>query len=795
MMKFLSVLISFYLMVSPLSAYAQKYQNLQVTESLKLPNETNTRALYLDSSNNIKSSSSVSQTELEYLDGLDASIMTKFSNHESDTTPHATISGASIQSPVRLDPKKDTLANLTTYAATAQNGEIVFATDTNTMYKVVSGSLSAMGGGGISNWATATAYALYDVIIQSGKIYQCASAHTSGTFATDLAANKWAEIANTIQGKAQNASSVDLTELQFPNDSLTQTASGKYLAATGNNNILKNPSFEHQTYSTDWTLTTGTPALETTIVKHGAQAYKITLSSQTLEFYQDSTRYAGQLLGTNFDRILWVNTTLSNSVFVCPRIAGAFNYSACVTVDSSGAYLPYNAIYPFGATSNGVGLVSGTMSAGVVTPGAVTGTIYVDGEAYVGETKSLFGTPIITPWTAYTPTLNNFGSTSNVSFFWRQVGSAIEVQGSFTPGTTAGSVASIGLPNSYTLDTGKISLANTTAAAGMSIGRYTTNGSDNQGDVVTATGTSTSLVYFAGAGSVRLVPLNASSMASSGNTVSIRFLVPIANLAGSTQVFASSCGANCKDELSAKGSAAGVVSDENVSDFISGNCTDATPFVCTFGTTYTVAPNCQCNLDDAGDGRCNVLTTTTTASVYTKNSGGTNTKIKFHLNCSKAGADSSTSRTIVGSFKIPEAEHTVDSGNGHGSTNTKIRRWTNVRKSVGDTVHYTYADSATLGGSWTIITPGIYTISYHDRLTSSTERLGISVNTSAPTTSVDTITYAQGLRAFTTSVSSVTGAVSWTGYLGAGDIVRCHTNGNANSGDAQSMFTLKKVSL
>jgi len=42
-------------------------------------------------------------------------------------------------------------------------------------------------------WVTATPYAVGDVrtVSTSGECYRCLSAHTSGTFATDLAASKW----------------------------------------------------------------------------------------------------------------------------------------------------------------------------------------------------------------------------------------------------------------------------------------------------------------------------------------------------------------------------------------------------------------------------------------------------------------------------------------------------------------------------------------------------------------------------------------------------------------------------
>lgn len=40
-------------------------------------------------------------------------------------------------------------------------------------------------------WATATAYAVSDMVEVAGSSYICAIAHTSGVFATDAAAGKW----------------------------------------------------------------------------------------------------------------------------------------------------------------------------------------------------------------------------------------------------------------------------------------------------------------------------------------------------------------------------------------------------------------------------------------------------------------------------------------------------------------------------------------------------------------------------------------------------------------------------
>jgi hypothetical protein len=41
------------------------------------------------------------------------------------------------------------------------------------------------------NWLTATAYAVNDLVTESNNFYVCIVVHTSGTFATDLAAGDW----------------------------------------------------------------------------------------------------------------------------------------------------------------------------------------------------------------------------------------------------------------------------------------------------------------------------------------------------------------------------------------------------------------------------------------------------------------------------------------------------------------------------------------------------------------------------------------------------------------------------
>lgn len=58
------------------------------------------------------------------------------------------LSNKEIKDPTRLDVKKDLLADLETYALTASDGQIVFATDEQEMFQVINGELQPIGGGG-----------------------------------------------------------------------------------------------------------------------------------------------------------------------------------------------------------------------------------------------------------------------------------------------------------------------------------------------------------------------------------------------------------------------------------------------------------------------------------------------------------------------------------------------------------------------------------------------------------------------------------------------------------------------
>lgn len=59
--------------------------------------------------------------------------------------------------------------------------------------------VKAMASNGTLAWKTSTSYAVGDVVSSSGTLYKCAVAHTSGTFATDLASGNWEATTATFE--------------------------------------------------------------------------------------------------------------------------------------------------------------------------------------------------------------------------------------------------------------------------------------------------------------------------------------------------------------------------------------------------------------------------------------------------------------------------------------------------------------------------------------------------------------------------------------------------------------------
>lgn len=435
-------ILAFILLLLSFHSNAQQTIDKLNVNQLKLPKESSNKALILDGAGQVKSSSTITDTELGYLEGLTDTLVNLLSGKANDAdvvklsgnqsingvktfegklVASSTVNG-SIPCPVMTEVQRD--------AFTPIEGDCVYNSDTLKL-NVFDGSVwkDVGGAGGISLWLTANPYNVNDIIIESDKIYRCLIAHTSGTFATDLAASKWIEVSSGLQSpvaladggtgvaitptagsivyvdadsfeqvsgtagqilqsngsgaptfvnksisaKSLYGSSVTAEEIQVPNNLLTQVDTNKHLNETGNKSILINPSFEHSTFSTGWTNSAGTFSQETSIVIDGKASAKLVLSSETMSLSQSSTLYQAQF-ADGVQGLASVRVKSDIALKVCSIQAGTVSTTNCVDVQANNKWGLYKVPMILEATSNGISIAS---------TGSVSGTVYID-DAFVG---------------------------------------------------------------------------------------------------------------------------------------------------------------------------------------------------------------------------------------------------------------------------------------------------------------------------------------------------------------------------------------------------------------------------
>lgn len=131
-----------------------------------------------------------------------------------------------------------------------------------------------------------------------------------------------------------------------------------------------------------------------------------------------------------------------------------------------------------------------------------------------------------------------------------------------------------------------------------------------------------------------------------------------------------------------------------------------------------------------------------------------------------------------------------DSFVGFGSTNTKIARV--MTNKTTDTMNgiITVADSATLGGTFTVNAAGRYSMSW-GYTTNANSDMGISLNSNQLTTNIWQITAAN--RIASTAMLGDQFMVNFTGTLAAGDVLRMHTDGDASALDSDAFMIIEKL--
>lgn len=149
-----------------------------------------------------------------------------------------------------------------------------------------------------------------------------------------------------------------------------------------------------------------------------------------------------------------------------------------------------------------------------------------------------------------------------------------------------------------------------------------------------------------------------------------------------------------------------------------------------------------------------------------------------------------TNKAGTATATVPNSFVYLQAPNGHGSSNTTVRRWSTTIASVGSDI--TYADSATLGGSFTINTTGIYSMSWNDQNSGASEYFGFTINSVQLSTSILSVTTTNTLMVGQ-SAANISGLISVTARLSSGDVIRGQDEGGLNYTNNAGRFRITRV--
>ena len=312
-------------------------------------------------------------------------------------------------------------------------------------------------------------------------------------------------------------------------------------------NYISNSGFENNT-TTGWSTYANTA--QSTPVNGTGGSPSVTFASSSSSplrgtysglFTKAAVNYQGQGISYAF-------TLASADVGKTLQLTFDALASANLASGDMGIYL-YDVTNSVLITPSSVNVPTGTSSQYSVAMQTTTSTSYrlifhvatTNATAYTLQLDGMSLSPVVRPmvagesdWITYTPTFSaGFGTVTNAVGYWRRIGDTISVRGSCTTGTVAGSVASISLPTVVTsINTSKLSIsANTTSNPGNNVGSFATGLANASCSIVTAPGTSTTVVYVGGLanGTAQLVPANASTIATNTTVCSFDFIVPVSN--------------------------------------------------------------------------------------------------------------------------------------------------------------------------------------------------------------------------------------------------------------------------
>lgn len=442
-----------------------------------------------------------------------------------------------------------------------------------------------------------------------------------------------------------------------------------------------------------------------------------------------------------------------------------------------------------------------------------------------------------------------FGTVTDTLITVRRVGDKAIVQGRFETGTVAASIAEITLPSDLVIDSAKLSSQSESQYLGMFISHFTSAGApifNNSGGILFYDGSTTNKVFpTATMGTGGFVKRNGNADWQSTKMVSFVFEIPI--LGWNTNVVNSESKSFQISNFLANGtrvtvpptalgeyrSRIGASSSASI-DAATDDAPTAAPNVADgmriFAKNFASAGTAgQSNVWDIFIGKNKVFqmffyNTTGKTGILTTDlvkDSGSNSGTRWHYDESSGiltvaalnagttatvGENNAGSNIANGYFDVRVADNSIfvqsdaltssihlDTGNGFGSTNTEIRRYTTISKQTGNDM--TLTQSATLGDSITINKDGRYAMTVSNQHNVGQAFTGISLNSTTLATSIAGITVSDRL-----AIQSGNGTngvdfsnASWAGNLSAGDIIRCHVGLPGNLIDSGAILRISRI--
>jgi hypothetical protein len=236
------------------------------------------------------------------------------------------------------------------------------------------------------------------------------------------------------------------TNIEVPHNQLTTTAANIGLIETGNGNILPDPGFEASV--SGWTASGGATATANSTAKGtGALGYDWDSNSAAQTLQSTSVTIPAGLAGKNGIAYCNIKTVSGTATHTFTVNDGTNDIVTPITIQSSTtAFLgsnegnKINFVFPAAGTTIRIKLASVNSD---------EPEIYLD-DCSIQLANNVYDAPLVTQWTAYTPTFTGFGTATSVQFQYRRNGSDLEVRGKFTSGTSTATEARVSFPTGLT---------------------------------------------------------------------------------------------------------------------------------------------------------------------------------------------------------------------------------------------------------------------------------------------------------------------------------------------------------